>query len=248
MLVRPWALPSLPHSWFVSPQFPSLFFFSPLGVSCPFLGVIHVVFRSISSLGENLFLSSLPVVHALTGSSSTSMLLSFRVHSFSVLWVLFQWCSFVPCSCASCILLVSFWLFLHALALSFSRLILFPVLFLRTLWVSSFHFIILRLLPMPPLCLFLFPLPLPLWGPSVIPLILWRTVFALLHLLWLFPEMLLFLPFWSQPFHVPLPCSRPFVFFSFPLARASLSVLFWLRVLWLSSHNLVLLYFYNGCF
>ena len=119
---------------------------------------------------------------------------------------------------------------------------------LRTFWVSSFHFIILRLLPMPPLCLFLFPLPLPLWGPSVIPLILWRTVFALLHLLWLFPEMLLFLPFWSQPLHVPLPCSRPFVFFSFPLARASLSVLFWLRVLWLSSHNLVLLYFYNGCF
>ena len=87
-----------------------------------------------------------------------------------ILWVIIRMRSF-------CDLFMRFantsrilWHFLRALSLSF--LVLLPVLSLRTRSVSSFVLLFLRLPPLPPLRLFLFPLCLPLRGPCVLPLLL----------------------------------------------------------------------------
>ena len=73
---------------------PFLLFFSPLCVSCPFLGDLPAISRSVSSSGEDLFLSSLPDVRAMAESSSNPLPRSFRVLSFHVVWVLFRLHSF----------------------------------------------------------------------------------------------------------------------------------------------------------
>ena len=247
-LFRPWALLSLPRSWFVSPRSPSSLFQSTLhflslswGSSCGFS------FRLFFGRG------SLPLVfagrscHDQVFVESPAALLFTFVPS---LWVLFRSLSF----CALFVRFVYPSRFLLAVPSRPCSLFVSPHSPSRSLAQDAlgFFFVILflRLPPLPPIRLFLFPLPLPLRGPCVIPLLLGRTAFALLRLLWLFLAMLLFLPFWSRPLNVRLQCSCPFPFglFNFPLARVSLSVLLWLRVLWFSCYDLVLLYFYNGRF
>ena len=104
-LFRPWALLSLSRSWFVSPQSPfSSAFLVPWGYSC--------VFHFISSAGEDLFLSSLPAICAVTGSSSTPC----HVRFFRVLWLLYLSSFSFPFSCSGQF-----------------RFLLFVILFLRLL-------------------------------------------------------------------------------------------------------------------
>ena len=61
---------------------PLLLFFSPLCVSCPFLGGLPEVSCSVYSSGGALFLSYLPVLRAATASSLLPLPCSFHVRSF----------------------------------------------------------------------------------------------------------------------------------------------------------------------
>ena len=83
-LFWPWAFPSLPHYWFLSPRS-----FSSLCLSAwcfmYFLGGFSSGFSFVSSSGGSL-LSFLPSCRAAATSSLVSLPLSFRVHSFHGLW------------------------------------------------------------------------------------------------------------------------------------------------------------------
>ena len=195
---------------------PFLLFFSPLCVSCPFLGDLPAISRSVSSSGEDLFLSSLPDVRAMAESSSNPLPRSFRVLSFHVVWVLFRLHSF----CAlfvnpSCLL----WLAIPSRPRFLSS---------RSLAQIALSFFIRDIISQASSSTSSSSLPISasssLRVPCVLPLLLGRTVFAVLRLVWLLLTLLLFPPFWSRPHTVHLQCSRPFPFelFFFLLARVSI--------------------------
>ena len=108
-----------------------LLFFSPLCVSCPFLGALPEVSRPVSSScgALSLLLSYFPVFRASTASSSATLPGSFSRSFLPRLLVIFRLCSVRSGSCSLRFLSHILWLSFSTLALSLSILVLLSVLF-----------------------------------------------------------------------------------------------------------------------
>ena len=162
---------------------PPLLFFSPLGVSCPFLGGFPEVYRSVSSLGGALLLSFLPVfvpplhLPRFHSVAPFEFFPSVVVGNLPDVLVL---CLFVHFGITYRVI----WLFLSTLALFLPVLVLLSVLFLGPL---SFSF---------PLGVFSFS---SIQGFHLGPVVATHSVFQLLDLV-----LLYFFFFYSSRFSVIL--------------------------------------------